>query len=259
MGVRISLHAVDVPKFEEYLDQPLAAILLDYSEHGSNEWPQRFTFPGMIRYESYFKSGIRRLEGQEAPVTLLESDVFEETRLSINAKTYLQNETSFELNFFLRALCQLSSVDWVEEISNGSRRWWIGSFLDYLDKNDDVPSEDYVKIEKMFQKVLRPFNCGKELTEVAYQLSEFEFPVIPNNDVDLWMGVWDKSELNFMVDLIQTIFSGNEPRFKSPPLDIGIAPETDEDWNKLVLTALNQLLTIRDLQYEEPNVISFVG
>jgi hypothetical protein len=94
------------------------------------------------------------------------------------------------------------------------RRWWIGSFLDCAQTTTKATPQEYATIETLFQKILRGYNCGKALSQQYYEVTDFDFPVIPTDDTDLWMGVWTDSETACVIQFIRSLMQVHNLTFR---------------------------------------------
>jgi hypothetical protein len=138
------------------------------------------------------------------------------------------------------------------------RRWWIGSFLDCVETATGATPEEYATIETLFQKILRGYNCGKDLSEQYYEVTDFDFPVIPTDDTDLWMGVWTDSEITFAIQFIRSLMQVHNPYFRKPPGSTGQAPQTDEQWNEWVRQMIKQLCQVETFKFDKLYIVSFI-
>ena len=83
-------------------------------------------------------------------------------------------------------------------------------------------------------------------------MKDLEFPVIPEDDIDLWMGVWTEGEVSFILRFIHTLLTQDQPFFTGND-DAGLASGmTDKEWNDWVHQMLDQLLQIERLGFERP-------
>lgn len=259
MSTRIKLYVVDVPRFEQLLDRSIGSILQEYAMRGTDseriilwhDWPRN------RRYLSVAGRGVMYAEGSGdyRPADFGAYDPF----LARPTRDYLREEDSFALNWLLKALSRFPPEDFVREITSGQRRWWLGSFLDYAERSPAIAQEDYARLELLWQKVLRGHACGKPVTPREFNISDFDFPVLPAEDSELWMGVWSEEEARFMVDCLRRI-RAEHPRFRKPPGKIGLAPDRDEEWDEWVNEMLNSVLGIEEaLHFQKPVAVSFIS
>lgn len=302
MGVYISLYAVDLARLEPFLDRSLASMLWYHAKHGVGKPDEDDHEPyyGVVssdystEYISFPRRGgvkKNRLRSSQPLTDLTEGESFTDPFLAIKVKDYL-GEDSYYIANFLGALEDCPEAKAVRCISKGYRRWWIGSFLDCVDKNKYASPQEYSQLVAMFQKVLRVYNCGKPLPESSYELANLTFPVIPEEDIDLWMGVWTEGEVSFILQFIHSLLEQHGPFFRAPagtmPVPDSKKPSmawddpllaqmvlqehnpdnaaaglasgmTDAEWNEWVHRMLDQLLRIEGLGYERPNVVSFLS
>jgi hypothetical protein len=252
MGVRISIYAVDVPKFEAFVQQLLVSVLWYYADYGPAT-NQSLHFYGELNYSANHEYGVSAWKDQKRRKLRDRSEI-PEPLLAQTLRDYLTREESITLLSVLGCLSQCVTVDWCKEITRGYRRWWIGSFLDYLDRVDWVNRQDYLAIAELVQKVLRPYDCGKALPKKQYELGDFTFPIKPASEPDYYMGVWTASEAQFAMLLIRELLEEHEPRFTAPP----DTSDDGTDWNEWVHKMLNQLYSIANLTYDNLAVVSFI-
>jgi hypothetical protein len=258
MGVRISIYAVDVPSFEAFIDQPIGDALWRYAENGSDR--ERIIYwTDMQRERSYRAAPGEPLkyEQHSAWIPLTKASISEHPFLKEKIRDYLARDHSFSLMWLLRGLSRFPPTDFVREITTGYRRWWIGSLLDYAERAPDISGDDFARFVSLCQKILRGRDCGRALPEREIGLADFSFPVIPCDDTDLWIGVWSEDESRFALDFLRRI-EHHRPRFKRPPGPIGIAPESEDEWDKWVHEMIRQVLVIAELKFDRPNVLTFI-
>jgi hypothetical protein len=274
MGIRIHFHAVDLPQFEVFLNRSLASTLWYVAQQDtrdSSELPHlRLNTPDYLaHYLSSPRFGVRLIKKGQERVDLTHNEVFADPFLATSLKDYLRKNSSYDLHFLLNALEVCPGANIVRTVSEGYRRGWIGSFLDCIDQNRYATPEEYSKLIAMFHKVLRNADCGKTIPANPYQLSDLEFPVVPNEDIDLYMGVWTPSEVSLFTSFTRTLLKEHTPVFSTPPLDReddvqhGASflelDRQDYEYNVAVHTILADLLQIDTLGFEQTAVVSFMG
>ena len=94
---------------------------------------------------------------------------------------------------------------WAHRISDGHRRWWIGSFLDAIGEIHGKSSAAYQRIVGLCQNILSGYDCGTELPpQDMVSKSDLSFPLAAN-DLDLRMGFWTSEDAHFFLDVLQAI------------------------------------------------------
>ena len=129
--------------------------------------------------------------------------------------------------------------------------------LDYAETAVDVNSKEYSEVSDLFQRMLRGYECGKPLKPIEWKLARGIFPVLPADDLE--MGVWTNEETLRVLRFIRALLNKAKPNFRRPPGEIGIAVETDAEWNEWVYLMLRQLLFIIELPFERLKIVSFIG
>jgi hypothetical protein len=261
MGVRICAYAVGVPPLEDFLAHPTGRVLQYVVEHGNDReaavaWWEAdrgsiWAMPG----EAVFRvqHGPKRGDKDVIPDAVCSCDPF----LARVAGDFLRGEDGFKLNSLLRALSRCPDVGFIKWITEGYRRWWIGSLLEFTEQSRILAPEEYSRFVLLWQKVLRRYDCGKRLLPAVFDRTRFDFPIIPADDSHMLMGVWTE-EAYFVVDRLEQILSLG-PRFKLPPEEVGIGSETDDDRNEWVHEMVRQFLVIGDiLDFRRLAVVSFI-
>ncbi len=256
---------VDLPQFEAYLEEPLGDILWYYAENGEDTQNPLTFFQEtkQSRVSNLFWSmpgkgvNMRRWPDKKWQ-SLTKGAEYPDSFLLQKAHAYLIKTESYALHNLLDCLSCCPALTWVQSISTGYRRAWIGSLLDYADCDPRISADEYLTIVTLFQKVLRHYNCGKPLPERQFTLSDFRFPVIPADDTGFWMGVWTDSELTLMLRFLNKLTSEPKPFFRAPPESTGIEPDTDDEWNEWVWKMISQLRRAETLEFEKPYLVSFI-
>ncbi len=259
MGVRISLYAVDVPPFEQFIDRSLGEVLTDYAARGLDS-DRRLWWWDDSRDRRFLAVPGKPLLYADSSANYVDYDTNEpDAFLSHSIEDFLRKQSGHELKSLLRALCGFPPHDFVREIMCDQRRWWIGSLLDYAERAPDSVPGEYSRLAQVWQEVLRPYGCGKSLPSQKTASRDFTFPVIPAEREDPWMSSWTADEASFVVSCFRRIQSQN-PRFKAPLGELGIVPETADDWHVWVSEMLESVLRINEcLTYEQLAVVSFIS
>ncbi|WP_165234804.1 hypothetical protein [Aquisphaera insulae] len=266
MGVRIEAYAVDVPALVDFLAQPVGSVLQYVVDHGTDReagavswWePDRGpvrAVPGDAVLRTTIPRSASPSRREDIPNPASSCDLF----LARAASEHVREESSDALRSLLRALSGCTGIGFVKRITSGYRRWWIGSLLDFTEKSGLLTPEELARFALNWQKVLRGYKCGSMLPHAEIDLKSFDFPLIPSDDRGLWMGVWTEDEARFMIDRLGRILTLG-PRFKAPPLpEVGIAPESDDDWNEWVHGMIREFMTIGDIRgFSRLAMVSFI-
>src|SRR5689334_22311704 len=143
MGIRISLFAVDVPAFAEFIKRPLGDLFWYFSDHASGnsddlgdalylwEWP-----PSKGRYFARPGRDVIVVRGEKPRTTGPISRSMSEwpAFLKLPTNEFLSNEDSGHLLRLLRALTQCPAASFVRSITDGYKRWWVGSMLENAER-----------------------------------------------------------------------------------------------------------------------------
>jgi hypothetical protein len=126
--------------------------------------------------------------------------------------------------------------------------------MDYARRN--VSAQDCEQVSLILKKILRGYECGTAMPPSNWMPTQEDFSVVPGEASG--MGLWTENETRQVIQFIHAVM-GSKPVFKRPAGRIGIAVETDEEWNEWVHEMLKQLLAIEELRFEQLRIISFVG
>lgn len=266
MGVRIQLYAVDLAGLDELLDQSVGDLLWLYAERGLRRDPPD-EMDELWWHDEQSRRHYCAYPGEppyvwcsphQEPVVLTREAIAEHSFLSKTVREHLARDESWGLMALLQAFSQCASYPFIRRITHGQRRWWIGSLLAYAEQAPSIAREEYEQFVLLWQKVLRVYDCGKPLPARPIALGDFDFPIIPTDDTDLWMGVWTKEEAKLMVTVLEQIQS-QQPRFAVPPKWVGLASAgTDDEWNEWVYRMIEQVLVLRELNIKDLRVVSFI-
>jgi hypothetical protein len=253
------MHAVDVPRFAEFLEQPLGAVLWYHANHcGDRDKRLWFTDApaGAYIYNAISGDGVYTFtSGQRYP--LPEAKWTQIEFLNTKTRDHLNGGSPYDLDRLLDSLAMTPTAGFVEPITWGHRRWWIGSLLDYAASALEITAQDFDRLRTLFQRVLCGRDCGWPLPEVGTEESEPDFPVHPYDEPGFSMAAWTSEEARFVTGGLRRI-SDQKPRFNSPPGPVGIAPEAQEDWNDWIHEMIQQLLKIDQLDFDDMRIVSFI-
>ncbi|HNO78526.1 MAG TPA: hypothetical protein PKN33_10745 [Phycisphaerae bacterium] len=259
MGIRIQAYAIDVPRFDGFLEKSLFDLLHLYADKGvltdSSENILRFTFYNANlerRHYCYIAAPDKGFIGPKDSgwVNTLESC----PDLQQSARQFINTAPIYNFSWLLRAFSYCEGVEFIREITSCYRRWWVGSALNAGEQV--LSAAEFDSIARLFKKVLRGWNCDARTPAENPGVSFAGFPVSPEDEPDLSPGRWTASETECALALIRRIRdSGIE--FTDPSKRI--RDDDDTDWNKWTCDMLDRFLAVNDLRLEECNVVTLIG
>jgi hypothetical protein len=262
MAVHISLYAVDIPAFENFATRSLRSILEYYRERAVSPKPSLVFVSHESDSEDLYWAvpgeGIWYSNGKKK--TLLSDQIAANNLfLSTRFDDYLPDGDSYDLLDVLLSFEGLQSIDWVRTISTGYRRWWVGSFLEYIQLALGHSNSTYLRVAALMQRALSGFDCGTILPpEENPQNLPFSFAPSKDNP-DLRMSFWSSEESAFLCQTIRIMIADKQARFKKPSGFIGIDSEADDDWNDWVYKVLQEILVLEDPSFKNRLALSFIG
>jgi hypothetical protein len=258
MGVRITLFAVDLSQFSSVIHQSLWDWLWYYVDHGT---PDKDAFRTGINDEEKTTflarpqvGVVARVGAKEARLSRLNKP--NEPLLTKSLQDHL-GDSPWGLKELLTALSHCPSNKSVRLLTQGNRRWWIGSFLEYSEYTLGPNAPDYIYLASLFQRMLRGYDCGKVLPKSDTNVNDVPFPVLMQDDPDLRMSVWTDEETCLVVEIIRSIMN-KDAKFAMPPSTVGIAPANDEDWNDWVHKMIGHILAIDAFPPAMRTVVGFI-
>lgn len=269
MGVRIDMYAVDIPFFESFLDRSVAdALWLYYDDIGSNEQRVlRFYIGDESDYMAmyYVKPGEGVFLWCNKEKKPIERSTSEHAFLTMKLRDYFTGENGIylikyspSLNNLLDCFSLCPSIKFIVPITTGYKYWWVEDFLEYAESAYCIQAKDHAEAVTLFRKILRVYGhpWGSRKAQDAYKLNDFSFPIMPVDDIDLWMGVWTDSDVAFVINLIELLME-QDPNFEHPS---GLLTDSrDPDSWILVHNRLQEILQIKKLNFKELRVVSFIG
>lgn len=259
MGVRISIYAVDELGFASWLNQPISELLNYYAENGLDSL-RNLHFIDSER-NLYFHSSPKRkvtVHGNETSLSQLsERDLYSDPFLARTAGELLQKDSSIALEMFMGCLSSCPAIECIREVTTGFRRWWIGSLLERAEQSKTLSKADYQEITFLLQKLLGPYECGKNIQRRDWKLCKNDFIIIP--ECAEGMCVWTAVEASRLLALLRELLAKDKPHFVAPSGAIGICPEKEEDWDEWVHSSLQQLFQIGEFHSEHMKVVGFIS
>jgi hypothetical protein len=260
MGVRIDIYAIDEARFAEFLQSSIGSVLRAYYEQGNDSNGAMYfgDTSGSVEYAALpqKKFWIRALVAPFEMKDAIWDDLPNNPFLAQRLRDYVKTDSDVWFKIFLRQICACPNSSLIRQISSGYRRWWVGSMFQEARRATGIDHIEYDQVGLLFQRMLRSYNCGNSLPAAAWEPNESCFPVIPQTCSE--MSVWSTEEARLVIRFIKKLLL-TDPSFKKPPGKVGIAVETDEEWNEWVHAMLQQLLAFEHLGYAQPKIVSFIG
>jgi len=246
VGIRLTLHAVDRLPLARFLEQPVADVARFYAREGSD--------PGRALHivgqqMCHAIPGDRPAEVQRLP---------DDPVLAMPMGDYLNAGTTGGLANLLGCLSTCRAAGFVEELSRGYRRWWIGSVLDAGQQSRCFPRDEFTAVACLFERLLGPHDCGFKMPWCPAAGPSL-LPVQPGADADLWMACWDDLEWRRVVEFVDILLAIPNRRFHAPPGPVGAGPSTDREWDDWARQMLDAVMVTDRLGFGEPLLVSFIG
>jgi hypothetical protein len=259
MGIRIDAYAVDLPRFDTFLNSTLADLLCQYQRDGINEkTPLRFTIGNTSDTFEAIPSGLMRAFIGDVPNRKEEILSEEQLRkieiLKRPVREHLSSDNIYQAKWFLNAFSNCKGIDFIEQLTEGHRRWWIGSVL--KSAQPVLSANEFKELEYLFAKILRGLDCGFNRAVGDPGFVGDGLPFTPDDDPDLKFGRWLPKECPIAGELLSKVMASS-PKFRaSEPTGID---QDDSDWHERVRNNVTSFLQIRDLDYSVCNMLSFIG
>ncbi len=170
-------------------------------------------------------------------------------------------EDSLPFQIALGRVSQSSNAhDIVQPLLDGHRRWWIGSFLESLRECSPwtIRPSDVDYVESLLSSLLRGWNCGTAIRSEVDLPNCLSFPITPKCDVDFRFAVLSSSDFEFLRLFLIERLRDEDRRFVRPSGRVGIAPETDEEWDEWIRQVIREIAT-KPLEVPNPSLVSFIG
>lgn len=257
MGILIHAYAIDLPRFDAFLDSTLAELLSRYRRDGigddslefGTDWHKGHSFIAMPRRPIFSLRAVGF--GREAS-EFTDEELHEFPELSRSAREHFSGGSTYELKWLFQSFSNCHGIDFVERLLDGPRRWWIGSILQFA--HTCLAASDYDELSLLFRKLLRGWDCGYPIPSGDVGVVTDGFPISLEANPDFRFGRWTEKDVSKATSLLSEIMSSS-PTFSCPP---ELRPDED-NWHPHVQNMLNSLLRIRHLPYERCNVLSFIG
>ncbi|HEV3303972.1 MAG TPA: hypothetical protein VG055_30255 [Planctomycetaceae bacterium] len=262
MGIRLRIFAVDLNRFDPVLDDTLEDWLWRHQRTARPSEP----LSALRWYDGKTNDNYGSIQSKDVTWSYTDNVGRRVTRkltktkaqdvpfLQQTVRSFLNGGSAYDLYFFLRALSECDASEFVHCITDGGRRWWIGCVLCQARKV--LCTEDYQRLELLFRKVLRGYNCGDPIPmdDVGVDLSGF--PVTPEPDSDLRIGFWTRSEALCAGERTRDLLAA-DVRFSRPPASPDMYP-SDEDCDAWARSELEGLTQLND-QCDNVVALTFIG
>ena len=173
-------------------------------------------------------------------------------------RDYLDGGPPGALNNLLDCLSTCRAAGFVEELSRGYRRWWIGSVLDAGKQTRAISADEFTAVACLFGRLLGPHDCGFKLSLCPPE-EPSPLPLEPRTDADCWMACWDDMEWQRAGEFTELIRTIPNLRFHCPPGPVGAGPTTDREWDEWTRRMLDDVMVAGRLDHEQPVLVSFIG
>jgi hypothetical protein len=175
--------------------------------------------------------------------------------LQRSAREHFSNDDIYQAMWFFQAFSNCKGINFIKQLIGGHRRSWIGSVLQCAQPL--LNTDEYKRLEHLFSRILRGADCGFNMSIGDAGFAQEGLPFVADNDPDLRFGRWSPEECSTAVLLLSKIMASS-PTFARPPGPIGIAPDFSE-WHDWTRSNILSLLKMRDLDYSDCNMLSFIG
>lgn len=260
MGIRITAFAFNASRLQRVLDLPLWQILGRLCQLPAEDKVHLFSVHDPEHRHRFHASparGVIRIDRDRPVEELDESALRQIALLRQTTAQYLTSDqgNSYELAFLLHALATETTSNVTRLITDGYRRWWIGSLLASAHNSGVLSASDFEHLRVQCARILRIYDCGFPLDD-ADRRSPRTLPYLPTQDGDYYMNLFDVSEANRFADLIGRL-QQSDLQFAVPPPRF--LHKSEEDWNALVRDRIAEFLTWRSLSPPHDHLITFIG
>src|SRR4051794_16542423 len=155
MGTRIDAYAVDLPLLAAFLNTTLGDLLHRYQRDGKDP-SEQLMFTGVDNDDTYFANpggviGAWIGSGSERHLEeLTEKRIRTIDTLQSTAREHLSRGSIYQSSSLLRAFSHCREINFIEQLIEGQRRWWIGSVLQFA--HSYFGRAEYDGLELLFRK-----------------------------------------------------------------------------------------------------------
>jgi hypothetical protein len=261
MGIRLECYAIDTRRFEQLVERPLWEVFAEFKRMPPAACTGFNVFCPQInaRYVGTFDRRVLKYslaDPQQEHFYLSDEALEADPELQQRTRDYLATATSEDIAFLVRDLPTFDGVAYVETITSGYRFGWLGSLLGAAHKLG-WHSPLFSTLQTYIARICQGYRCGYPM-KLDRPRPIAEFPVQPQENVDLRMSVLSHEECLDFVELVATLLQTN-PVFEVPPMYQSVTSFQKVDWNELVSEMAQKFLSIRCCVLEKPSLLSFVG
>jgi hypothetical protein len=260
MGTRIHAYAIDLPRFDTFLNTSLADLLRQYQRDGIEE-KTRISFTMGNAPDHYFATPHGSIEaflgeGPERKRDVITDDQLRSIdALQCSAREHLSDNNIYQAKWLLEAFSNCKGINFIKCLVDGQRRGWVGSV--FQSAQLVLNASEYRELESLFVRVLRNIDCGFKLSIGDIGFVTNGLPFKPDDDPDVRFGRWTEQECSMAMTLL-TKLEVSSPKFQCPP-GFAMLDNSDSEWHEWAQSNVLSLLQIRDLNYKVCNVFSFIG
>jgi hypothetical protein len=268
MGIRVTAFVVDVVQFAALIDRPLWQILSEAS---------RVPFDGDAIFSASDRAtnthyliradhGIARHRPGagvvEVPPDELRSDPF----LQQTTREYIAQGSGYDLSFLLRTWSLFPGQTCVRTIARGDRSMWIEAILEAAAVDHLLAPNEFAELSQLVGRILRSRKSrGRHFPPVGQDgppIVPATFPVVPADDSDNQMAVFDEYEMLRLADLLgQLLERKPSPTYVIPAYPGRAAnPAVDQaQWQRNVSRTEEWLRRAPSVAVQNPHLVTFIG
>jgi hypothetical protein len=255
MGIRIDPFAIDTPRFCRALEVPLWRVLRQVARRAPRDHFLFHVFEPDTRFRYVICPDGRILRtGRDGAREFLQDDQLAASSvLQQSCLAYLldPNSSGYALLFLLRDWADWEAAEAVHLITEGHRRWWVGSVLSAAARVE-LPLPQYRELSAILGRMLAGWDCGVQIPAVQDR-DDIHFPIYHDNP-DKPMAVFSAGECHALVDLLELLLK-RDPIFESPtPGD-----SDDFDWNQYAREMIGYFVELKRLVPPCTHMVTFIG
>jgi hypothetical protein len=255
MGIHLDIFAVDLQPFEEFVNQTVWDGLCFVAEHGYPDRRRGFDVyaelpPDPPEDDMFFAiPTVGVITRSRRPLNRDSDPVFQRR---------LRDCFNEERGSFLKFMVALASSDAIPFVTDltGSKRWWIGSLLNWAEQASHVTHDDYTRLGSILTQMLGQWNSGHDDAEFPPIKTTIEFPILPCGDLDQEMTVIDESDAKYLAHFLRTEVPEDESVFRGVTL---YPNNTRAEWDEWVRLIISCVMKIDDLSYNQLRLVSIIG